>query len=468
MRFAARWLNYMVALLIFGVTVYRAATLALTVDEATTYVVYVHHGWSGIFHGPFDANNHILYSILEKFTRQWFGMSEFSLRLPVLMGAGLFLWSTARLCATLVPGLWFSLLSFLVVTVNPLTLDFMAAARGYGLALGLFAFALLQFIESIEDPRAPRITVASFALGLSVAANLMFVVAAIAAFSVAALFLLRRQQFKLILLAVLPAVITAVALWWAPFQDYNKDVFYFGTKTIYDSAESMELAVFTHDGTRGDPFANWFTMFYLRWWILPYLVPILWCFVFVWIRRRATEGLAFATLVFGVACFGMWLAHVWLGVLYPQERTALAFIFLFLFTWTAAIGVWWNAHRVTRWVLAVPSLVLALMFLYQFAGQFDPSYFGPWRVNWKMNEVMAQLRTRQGKLRTHWIYQSTAEYYRLRWKIPFSPIVREADTFPLENADYFLVPLATPDEIAATGLRVLYRDEVTGTTLLAK
>ena len=99
MRFAARWLNTSFAVAIFAISVYRAATLALTIDEASTYVGYVHLGWNGIFHGPFDANNHILYSILEKFSRQWFGMSELSLRLPALLGAGLFLWSLARLAA---------------------------------------------------------------------------------------------------------------------------------------------------------------------------------------------------------------------------------------------------------------------------------------------------------------------------------------------------------------------------------
>ena len=468
MRFAARWINYSLALIILCLTIYRAATLALTVDEATTYVGYVHHGWAGIFHGPFDANNHILYSILEKFTRQWFGMSELSLRLPALIGAALFLWSAARLCSALVPGVWFSLLSFLIVAINPLTLDLMAAARGYGLALGLLAFALLTFIEWLEGARWWKIPLTGLALGLSVAANLMFVFPAIATVCVGLLFIAKRQKYHLIPATLLLSVLPPVALWWAPFQGYYPDALYFGTKAIYDCIESMELVVFKHDLTRGDPFANWFSMFYLRWWILPFLIPILWCWAFVWLRRRATEGLAFMTLISGVACFGMWLAHVWLGILYPQERTGLAFIFLFLFTWTAAIGVWWHANRFTRWVLAFPSLLLALVFLFQFAGQFDPRYFGSWRLNWKMNEVMSRLRPVHGRLRTHWIYQSSAEYYRLRWKIDLQPIEREADTFPLQDAGYFLLTLETPEQITATGLRVLYRDEETGTTLLGK
>ena len=466
--FAARWINSFAALLIFALTVYRAATLSLTIDEAATYIGYVHHGWNGIFHGPFDANNHILYSILEKFSRQWFGPSELSLRLPALMGAALFLWSSARLCALLVPGLWFSLLSFLIVTGNPVTLDFMVVARGYGLALGMLAFALLQLIRWTEDSKSWRIAASSVALGLSTSANLMFAFPAIAMFSTAVFFLLRRQRFKLIPLAVLPAVAIPLALWWAPFQDYNPAVFYFGEPSVYQSLESLELCLFIHDDKRGDPFGNWYTALYLRLWILPVLAPIICGSIIFWIRRRATQGLALAAIVLTTTCFGMWLAHVWLGVLYPRERTGLSIIFLFLLIWTAAIAVWWHAHRLTRWLLAFPSLLLALLFLAQFAGQFDPSYFGGWRVNWKMKEVMSHLRGGHGKIRTHWIYQSTAEYYRLRWKLPYDPIVREADKFDLDNAGYFIVPLDTQQEVAATGMRVLYRDEVTGTTLLQK
>lgn len=465
MRFAARWLNTVLGVIVFALAVYRAATLSLTVDEADTYVRYVQHGWNGIFHGPFDANNHILYSILEKFSRQWFGSSELSLRAPSLLGAALYLWSAARLCALLVPGLWFSALAFLMVTVNPLNLDFMVAARGYGLALGLLAFSLLQLIKWVDDSRPVRIPAASIALGLSASANLVFVFPSIASFTVAVLFLLERQRFKLIPLAVLPAVLIPVALWWEPFKSYDPVAFYFGAATIYAAVELIEVSVFVHDAGRGDPFGSWQTLNVLHSGILPVLVPALWISAGFWIRRRGTRGLAFLALIFAITCFGYWLAHAWLGVLYPQERTGLAVIFLFMLTWVASVGEWWRANRFTRWFLAFPSLLLTLVFLVQFAGQFDARYFGSWRVNWKMKEAMSQLRGSHGRIRTHWIYQATAEYYRLRLKLAFEPIVREADQFDLDNADYFIVPL-TPEQIGAAGMQVIYRDDVTGTTVL--
>ena len=436
------------ALLLFAIAVYRAATQSLTVDEATTYINYVQHDWNGIFHGPFDANNHILYSILELLCTQVFGIAELSLRLPALLGAALFLWSVVRLCESLITGVWFQLLALVIIAGNPITLDFMVAARGYGLALGLLAFALTQLLDN-------RTLIASIALGLSVAANLIFVVPAIAA-------IIAKRQWKLIPLATLIPLV----LWWLPFQDYDRTAFYYGAPDLHEFSESLVNATFLHDIVRGDPFGNWPTIDFFRGRILPLLALAIVISAAFW--KRTHEKLAFVIAVFALTCFGFWLAHVALGVVYPRERTGLAIIFLFLLTWTCAVAAWWHQNQQTRRFLAFPSLLLAAVFVMQFAGQFDPHYFGTWRMNWKVNEAMSQLRPKHGKLRTHWIYHTCAEYYRLRWNMQFEPLNREPDKFELNNADYFILILRTDEDIAATGLRVLYRDAVTGTTLLEK
>src|SRR5580704_7068382 len=67
---------------------YRAAVQSITVDEATTYLSYVRGNWASIWTN-YDANNHILYSILAQLSVRAFHISEFSLRLPTVI-AGLF------------------------------------------------------------------------------------------------------------------------------------------------------------------------------------------------------------------------------------------------------------------------------------------------------------------------------------------------------------------------------------------
>ena len=61
---------------------YRAAHQSITIDEAYTFNHYLDGAWSNIFAQPYFTNNHVLYSILAKFSQFAFGNAEWSLRLP--------------------------------------------------------------------------------------------------------------------------------------------------------------------------------------------------------------------------------------------------------------------------------------------------------------------------------------------------------------------------------------------------
>ena len=77
------------ALARFGVCCYRAAHQSIVVDEATTYNKFVSGPWLKLF-GRYDANNHILSSIMIKLSVTLGTLSPFMMRLPSLI-AGFFL-----------------------------------------------------------------------------------------------------------------------------------------------------------------------------------------------------------------------------------------------------------------------------------------------------------------------------------------------------------------------------------------
>ena len=452
-----------IGFLLFGIAIYRAGTQSFTIDEAHTYAEYVRVGWSEIFNGWFDANNHVLYSALARICVTAFGLSEFTMRLPALMGAGLFLWSLARLTSRLVRQTGFRILCYLVVAANPPTLDFMAAARGYGLALGLFAYALSEIVEWLEDGRDWRVPLASLALGLAIGANLTFAFAAVGAMAAATVWVIRRWKATLLLKLAAPCVATALALWWFPFRSYEPGRFYYGYPDVADSLESIASVLFRHDVDRGDPFANWFTLYYFRMWIVPAVMAGL---AITLALRSKRKDLAFLILTLLSTCAAVWIAHSGLGVLYPRARTGLALTFLFLLCWMAAMAELWNG-RATRWLFAGPSLVLSLVILYQFAWQFDARYFGPWKSDWKMNELMSQLQGKQGTIKAHWLKRATAEFYRDKLHLNFPEIPRhQGETLELTGADYYIVPSVTNEQLTASGLRILYLDGITGTALL--
>lgn len=102
------------------------------------FSVNVHRAWSKLI-GPYDASNHVLYSILAKTCITLFGLTEFTLRIPSLLGGLLYLVVVFHLSRRLLGEGWLRLLAVALLCLNPHLTDFMSAARGYGLALAVAA-----------------------------------------------------------------------------------------------------------------------------------------------------------------------------------------------------------------------------------------------------------------------------------------------------------------------------------------
>ena len=69
-----------------ALSVYRAATQSITVDEAHTYLAYVKPPLRTVL-STYEANHHVLHSLLCKAATGILGASDFSLRIPALQPA---------------------------------------------------------------------------------------------------------------------------------------------------------------------------------------------------------------------------------------------------------------------------------------------------------------------------------------------------------------------------------------------
>lgn len=158
---------------IFLYLVIKAAIMPFVLDEATSFVEFVHMGWEYIIPGNarWTTNNHLLNSLLMWISYRCFGSSEFALRLPNVLAFIVYAFAVFKLMKHLNNRLlrWL----FVIGLLSPLyIIDFFAMARGYGLS---FAFALLAFalwLETLDNQK--RYIWAEFSLFLAVAANLNF------------------------------------------------------------------------------------------------------------------------------------------------------------------------------------------------------------------------------------------------------------------------------------------------------
>ena len=172
---AARW--FLGALL--AVNLYRAMTQSVTPGEAWNYDRFIAPAWTEAL-ARFDVNNHVLNTLLVRISTAWFHLTELSLRLPSLLAGVLYLWVVFRMARR-----WFGDgLPFLAVigllTLNPLVVDALSEARGYGMALACWMWALELLLESMESFSVSKLNLSAMCLGLSVAASLAFAAPAIA------------------------------------------------------------------------------------------------------------------------------------------------------------------------------------------------------------------------------------------------------------------------------------------------
>ncbi len=142
--------------LFLSYTAIRSVRVPLTCDEAFTGNVWVDRGpFAALtFDGPERANNHLLNSLLCGACQAVFGRTPFALRLPNLIAHAVFLVASWRLLSR-VAGKGVALAGFALLNANPLLLELFGLARGYGLALGFVAPALLYAVRAFEVEEIP-------------------------------------------------------------------------------------------------------------------------------------------------------------------------------------------------------------------------------------------------------------------------------------------------------------------------
>jgi hypothetical protein len=196
---------------LFVLNVYRAATQSLVHDEAFTWQAYLSGPVSEIF-TRWDANLHFLSTLLMRVSTRLFGFSELALRLPSVLADAWYFVSVYRLAQERR-----LLLGVALAALNPLVLDFLVAARGYGLALACLMYGLLCCERS-------RFVRASAAFGFGVMANLTI---AVPVAVIAAIYWKHWRQLVPPMAAIL---ILFVAI--SPVRHARQSSFYYGAATL--------------------------------------------------------------------------------------------------------------------------------------------------------------------------------------------------------------------------------------------
>ena len=157
---------------LFLTNIYRAATQSISHDEGVIFEWLLSGSWSQVL-GVEHWNHHVLSDLLCKFTLNLFGPSEIAYRIPALLGGLLYFYSVFQISALLFPEGYLRLWSVAFLSMNPLVLDYLCCARGYGPGLGLFMYALYQVARFLAGRSLRDLNRAGVALGLSIGSNII-------------------------------------------------------------------------------------------------------------------------------------------------------------------------------------------------------------------------------------------------------------------------------------------------------
>ena len=249
------------------VNVYRAWTQSITYDEAVTYDSFVVGPMSNSFTG-YNANNQVLFTILAKVTTAAIGPSEIGLRFPSVVAGAVYFVVAFLLCRLLFGRTAIFCLTVAALALNPFVLDFLSAARGYGMALAFFMVAFHQVAvildrnSSAAAVSSRRWVAVSLALAASVSSNLAFLFPAVglglAALTLAALTSLGPGRGNVLhfgrttLLPLCgPGPVAAAALLAVPLSLAEREHFTYGASRLGKTVAGLvDLSVRHHPSGR--------------------------------------------------------------------------------------------------------------------------------------------------------------------------------------------------------------------------
>ncbi|MCS7041674.1 MAG: glycosyltransferase family 39 protein [Bryobacteraceae bacterium] len=291
---------------------YRAATQSIAGDEALTYLWFLRDSWRDVL-TRFNANNHVLYSLLAKASLSLFGHSEFALRLPALLAGWLYLAAAYRVSLRLVAGFlpWAATLAALCL--NPLVLDFLSCARGYGPAIAALLWAIDEMLRERESGRLRPVRLGLWC-GAAICANLTAATAVAAILAVLGVHrLIARRSLLPVLAAFTVAARASAALLWAPLSRASRSDFYAGSQTVASAVASL-IASFAPAPSH----AAWL-------WALALLLALAALGAALHLRRPQ----AAPAQVLLLCLVALYAGHRWFQIPLPLNRTGLYLIPLF-------------------------------------------------------------------------------------------------------------------------------------------
>ncbi|MFH1782843.1 MAG: glycosyltransferase family 39 protein [Candidatus Omnitrophota bacterium] len=430
---------------VFLYTCIRAYSLSLVHDESLTYLLHVKASfWEIITYGRgIRTNNHLLNTLLIKLFTYLFGISEFVIRTPALIGHGLYLVGIYKILNLFLKRQSL-LIGILLLTLHPFMLDFFSCARGYSLGLGFLIFGIYYTFKRIgQDKPSQYSLIAIVFVFLSVLSHLSFVPIFLSMICILALLesrdqisLIKQKQpaasiikplFKNFFLPVIILMSLLAVIYKGPIAKMKEAGEFAWEGVTYGFWKSTIASLIKVTLYNKDYFSS-NLLFEIGLGIIILLIISL--FVLFYRSKKKefnldNRYLLWITLLLIICSLAVTLPVILFVGDYPTGRAAIYFIPIFLIF---SLILWKNFKfiqiRSARILINILSCLMTLVLLVHFAGCLNFTHYFMWKTDADVKEMMKylieinkdkHLKDNSVRMGIHWIYDPCINFYKVRY-----------------------------------------------------
>jgi hypothetical protein len=456
------------ALFAFLLVVARAYVQSITIDEADSFLIWAAR--SDASHWVPAANNHVLNSLLMRLFTTILGPSHLAVRAPALLGAFLYIAAAYWLCSRLLTGRVLPCAMLVCLVYNPFVLDYLVAARGYSLAVGLLLCALAA---AAHPPLRITATCAlcSASLALSLAANFSFAFVDAAALLV--IFLAacrtRRDCGRLLAACVVPGLAVTLLVSGYPVLYRPRGQLWYGAASLRETFGSVAEASLYEINPH---LANPLLLPVFRG-LAPFLFPLVGVFAAgrlvamfrapgTWVDRWLAMLGGAAAAILTLALLAHWLSFRFFHLLLPKDRTALYIAPLATLAVASVAAI--PPHSRIAWFFGRGLTVLLFITGLYFVFCLRLTYFQEWKWDADVRaayEVLARYNRTHGvrDIATSWQYVAPLNFYRRVFGGESMGEITSVTPYPLDRQVYVLHGGFDQPFIAEQRLQIVYRGE---------
>jgi hypothetical protein len=456
--------------------VHRAQVQSITFDEANTFHAFVQAGhydlWTPL------SNNHVLNTLVMRLLNFLFGMSHLTVRGPALLGGVIYIASSYFLCTVLTREWMLHLPLFVSFIYNPFIMDYLVAARGYGLAIGFLTLAVALAIRTLLRLKATEreligaTAYISGCVGLSFCANYSFGYANVVLLWV---FLAKaclrvaywRSRARLCLAAMMPAAVLVLCIAGPMLLRFPRHELYWGTVSLHETWHYIYRASFNGSSRA-------YHVVILAALMLAAYVLLL---IGHWMSNRSEvpSRLVVAGISASVLCLTLlahWVQFKLVAIPLPLDRTSL-WVMPLLMTFVGSVFSVHPANSGQRFVRGLGVIALSICAAL-FVRSVRDSYFEEWRKYGadvkSAFPVLVEFSRRTGihEIPVDWKDVPSFNFYRDLYGITdlapfkeFKPMPRNRLLYALPREEYQMF-------IKAEGLEAVYQGPVSRLEILVR